>query len=148
MKKQLSSDSTVFWKYTFPGLWIPMMGVGAIAAGRLSLEEPAWILFTLGWLIASSYLIWFARRLKNVSIDGDFIYVSGFRKQIQIPLAHIEGVKENFWASPKLITLTLNHPSEFGTKIVFVPDFLVFAALRSHPVVQEINTAVRRRRSV
>ena len=124
------------------------MGGGAIAAGRLSLKEPIWILFPLGWLIAASYLVWFARRLKNVSIDDDFIYVSGFRKQIQIPLAHIEGVKENFWASPKLITLTLNHPSEFGTKIVFVPDFLVFAALRSHPVVQEIETAVRRRRSV
>jgi hypothetical protein len=34
---------------------------------------------------------------------------------------------------PQVITLTLNQPSEFGTKIVFVPKSLVFAALRSHP---------------
>jgi len=91
--------------------------------------------------------IWFARRLKFVSIDDDFLYVSQLRKQIQVPLTDIQHVKENFSASPKLITLTLNHPSEFGTKIVFVPTRLAFAALRSHPIVQEIENAVQRRRS-
>lgn len=123
------------------------MGVGAIAAGFQATKEPGWSLFPLGWIIASVYFIWFARRLKFVSVDDDFLYVSQFRKQIQIPLTHIQHVKENFWATPKLITLTLSHPSEFGTEIVFVPTPLVFAALRSHPVVQEIESAVQRRRS-
>ena len=123
------------------------MGIGAVAAGFQAAREPGWSLFVLGWIAASGYLIWFARRLKFVSIDDDFLYVSQARKQIQIPLTHIQHVKENFWASPKLITLTLNQPSEFGTKIVFVPTPLVFAALRSHPVVQEIESAVQRRLS-
>lgn len=135
------------WKYVFPALWIPFMGIGAIAVQFQAAKEPGWILFLLGWITASGYLIWFARRLKFVSIDDDFLYVSQPRKQIQIPLQDIEHVKENFWASPKLITLTLNHPSEFGTKIVFVPTRLAFAALRSHPIVQEIENAVQRRRS-
>ena len=123
------------------------MGAGAIAAAFQAAREPGCNLFVLGWSIASIYLIWFARRLKFVSIDDDFLYVSKFRKQIQIPLTHIQQVKENFWASPKVITLTLNQPSEFGTKIVFVPTSLVFAALRSHPIVQEIEIAVQRRLS-
>jgi hypothetical protein len=147
MKKQLSSDTTVFWKYVFPGVWIPCMGIGAIAAVCQAMKEPGWSLFLLVWIIASGYLIWFARSLKFVSIDDDFLYVSQFRKQIQIPLIHIQHIKENFWANPKLITLTLNHPSEFGTKIVFVPPRLGFAAFRSHPIVRDIENAVQRRRS-
>jgi len=147
MKKQISSETTIVWKYVFPGLWVSFMGAGAIAAAFQAAREPGWSLFVLGWIIASCYLIWFARRLKFVSIDDDFLYVSKFREQIQIPLTHIQHVKENFWASPKLITLTLNQPSEFGTKIVFVPTSLVFAALRSHPIVREIENAVQRRLS-
>lgn len=144
MKKQISSEATIFWKYIFPGFWISLVGVGVIAAGLQAARD--WSLFVIGWSIASGYLIWFARRLKFVSIDDDFLYVSTFRKQIRIPLKHIQHVKENFWARPKLISLTLNQPSEFGTKIVFVPTSLVFAAFRSHPIVQEIKIAVRRRR--
>ena len=147
MKKTVSAETTVVWKYVFPGLWIPFMGVGAIAAGFQIAKEPGWSLFVLGWIIASGYLIWFARRLKFVSIDEDFLYVSQFRKQIQIPLSQVQRVKENFWARPKLVTLILNHPSEFGTKIVFVPTPLAFAAFRSHPIVHEIERAVQRRRS-
>ena len=147
MKKQISSETTIVWKYVFPGLWVSFMGLAAIAAGFQAAREPGWSLTVLGWTIASGYLIWFARRLKFVSIDDDFLYVSKFRKQIQIPLTDIQRVKENFWASPKLITLTLNQPSEFGTKIVFVPTSLMFAALRSHPIVQEIEIAVQRRLS-
>jgi hypothetical protein len=89
--------------------------------------------------MGSGYLIWFARRLKFVSIDERFLYVSEYRKEIQIPLGHIDGVKENFWANPKLITLTLNQPSEFGDKVVFVPTSFFFAAFRSHPTVEEIR---------
>jgi hypothetical protein len=147
MKKQISSDTTAVWKYIFPGLWIPFMGIGAIAGGFQAANEPGWSLFVFGWIIASAYLIWFARRLKFVSIDEEFVYVSQFRKQIQIQLTHFQRVKENFWARPKLITLTLNHPSDFGTEIMFVPTPLVFAAFRSHPIVQEIERAVQNCRS-
>ena len=123
------------------------MGVGAIAAGFQAGREPRWIVFILGWMIASGYLIWFGRRLKVVSIDEEFIYVSQGRKEIKIPLAHIEGVTENFWANPKLIKLKLNRPSELGMQIVFVPTRLSFAALRTHPVVEEIKRVVQLRRS-
>lgn len=135
------------WKYIFPGLWIPFMGVGAIVAGFQATKEPAWLLFPFVWIIASGYLVWFARRLKFVSIDEDFLYVSQSRKQIQIPLAHIQRVKQNFWARPKLITIILNQPSEFGTEIVFVPTPLAFAAFRSHSIVEEIERKAQRHRS-
>ena len=142
MKRQISSELTSFWKYLFPILWIPLIGFGSIAAASLAKTKPGWILFVVGWIIASGYVIWFARRLKFVSIDEDFVYVSQFRKQVQIPLAHIEGVKETLSSRPKLITLTLTQPSEFGEQIVFLPRAQQWAAGRSHPLVEEIQRAV------
>lgn len=116
-------------------------------AGVQAATDLRWLLFPLGWIIASGYLIWFARRLKVVSIDDDFVYVLQSGGEIRIPLSQIQDVKENFLARPKLITLTLNQPSEFGTEIVFVPPPMAFAPLRSHPLVEEIERAIRRRRS-
>lgn len=147
MKRQISSDASVFWKYIFPGLVIFVVGLGAIAVGLQEKRPPGWTLFMLGWILSAVYIIWFARRLKSVSIDDDYLYVSQLRKEIQIPLTHIQQVKENYWTNPKLITLKLNHPSEFGTKIVFTPATRAFTAFRSHPIVPEIESAIRRRRS-
>lgn len=146
--RKISSDTTVIWKYVFPGLWIPFMGCGVLATGFQAFREPGWIVFVTLWIAGSGYIIWFARRLKFVSIDENFIYVSQWRKEIQIALEHIEAVKQNFLANPKTVTLTLNQPSEFGTKIVFIPSSLAFAAFRPHPVVEEIETAVHRRRTM
>ncbi len=145
-QRQISSGTTVLWKYIFPGFWIPVMGFCLLVMGFNS-KGPEWILFVLVWLIASGYLIWSAKRLKFVSIDNDFLYVADGRKQIQIPLADICNVKENFMTRPKLITLRLNHPSEFGTEIVFVPTPMILIAVRSHPIVEEIISAVKRSRS-
>ena len=77
MKKQISSEATVFWKYIFLGFWIPFMGIGAIVSLFHVAEEPAAALFVVMWLVASSYLIWFARRLKVVSIDSDSVFKCG-----------------------------------------------------------------------
>jgi len=147
MKKQISSEATVFWKYIFPGFWIPLMGIGAIMSLFHISEEPAAGLFVGIWLVGSSYLIWFARRLRVVSIDERTLFVSAGREEIQIPFSSVERVKENFWANPKIITLTLKQPSEFGEKVVFVPTSLFFAAFRSHPTVEQIRKLVTANRS-
>jgi len=144
-KRQISSATTVLWKYVFPGFWIPFMGFALLVMGFGS-KGPDLILFVPVWIIASGYIIWSAKRLKFVSIDDDFLYVSDARKQIQIPLTDIHTVNENFMTRPKLITLRLSHPSEFGTKIVFVPTPMIFTAMRSHPIVEEIISAVKRAR--
>jgi len=83
------------------------MGIGAIMSLFHISEEPAAGLFVGIWLVGSSYLIWFARRLRVVSIDERTLFVSAGREEIQIPFSSVERVKENFWANPKIITLTL-----------------------------------------
>lgn len=123
------------------------MGIGAIVSLFHVVEEPVAALFVVMWLVASSYLIWFARRLKVVSIDERTLFVSAGRREIQIPFSNVEGVKENFWANPKIITLTLKQPSEFGEKLVFVPTSLFFAAFRSHPTVEHIRKLIASNRS-
>ena len=147
MKKQISSDATVFWKYIFPGVWILLTGSGAVVCLFQVAKEPTAALFVVIWLAVSSYLIWFARRLKVVSIDERTLFVSAGRREIQIPISNLERVKENFWANPKIITLTLKQPCEFGEKVVFVPTPFFFAAFRSHPTVEHIRKLITSNRS-
>jgi len=52
------------------------MGIGAIMSLFHISEEPAAGLFVGIWLVGSSYLIWFARRLRVVSIDERTLFVS------------------------------------------------------------------------
>ena len=118
-----------------------MMGIGAVASAHIS-HGPALAVFLCLWLVASGYIIWFAWHLKLVSIDEKALYVSGYRKEIQIPFSHVKEVKENFGSRPKVITLTLNQPSKFGGKVLFVPAPLSFGPLRSHPVVEQLRKLI------
>jgi hypothetical protein len=136
----------MLWKSLFPGFWITCAGIGIFLALFQSRKNPAVMIFALLWVVASGYLIWFGRHLKYVSIDENFLYVTNSATEVQIPLSHIEKVSENFLGRPKLITLTLTQPSQFGEKIVFVPENLMFAAFRSHPVVEEIQSLVEAKR--
>ncbi|HEV8426549.1 MAG TPA: hypothetical protein VGQ41_01460 [Pyrinomonadaceae bacterium] len=148
MKKQISSDATSLWKYIFPGFWIPLMGIGAIVwLFHISEEPAAAVVFFAMWLGFSSFLIWFARRLKVVSIDERTLFVSVGRREIEIPFSNVETVKQSFWTNPKLITLTLKHPAEFGEKVVFVPTPQLFGAVRSHPIVEQIRALINESRA-
>ena len=98
--------------------------------------------FIFVWLIGSIFLLWFALRLKFVSLDEEYLYVRNFSKEIQVPLSQVESVDESFLSNPKQITLLLSSPSEFGSKIVFVPPQQWFGQMRKHPLVSELRQKI------
>lgn len=83
----------------------------------------------------------------TVSIDERTLFVLAGQREIQIPLSNVETVKENFLANPKLITLTLKQPAEFGDKVVFVPTGLFSGRFSSHPIVKQIRTLIHESRA-
>lgn len=123
------------------------MGIGAVVSLFHISEEPAFAVLFVIWLAGSSFLIWFARRLKVVSIDKRSLFVSVGRREIEIPFSNVETVKESFWTNPKLITLTLKEPAEFGERVVFVPTPQFFGAVRSHPIVEQIRALINESRA-
>ena len=118
------------------------MSVGAFMSFLHLKQEPGMILFIIAWICGSIFLLWFARRLKFVSLDEEYLYVRDFSKEIQVPLSQVASVNESFFSNPKQITLLLSSASEFGSKIVFLPPPQWFGQMRKHPLVSELRQKI------
>jgi len=126
-----------------PSLGISFFSIGVISAflgndSRASAAPPTFFLFA-AWILGTAFLYWFCARLKSVSIDGEFLHVSNYLKEIAIPLSNIYFVTENKWVNIHPVTIHLRTPSEFGNKITFMPKTRLFPFFGSHPVVKELK---------
>jgi hypothetical protein len=144
MRYELSSHSTKFWKEYFPIVGGSFMAIGALPAMFSLGGEIMIALFVAGCWIMLYWLSQSVFRLKRVAMDDGYLYISDFRKEIRLPLSSIASVKENSLTYLKVVTITLQEPSEFGSKILFAPEWRLFDDLTSHPVVGELREAIRR----
>jgi len=142
-KRKLSSDdSTMIYKVGFPALFSVLALIGTVV-GVFNIHGDLWF-FMIFWPIAIAWLLWFASRLKWVSVDDSYLYVSGLRREIQIPLSEVDRVEASFMWRPKQITLRLRLSSEFGKKIVFVPQQRPLDSMRAgHPLVDELSAILK-----
>ena len=146
MRRRLSSLQTILVKVIFPGLWIPIWGFVTLMAflGGSEDADPVAKWFALcALVVVSAFIYWSGIRLKVVSVDDNFLYVSNYLKEISIPLSEIYDVTENVWINSHPVTIHLSSPSEFGDKIVFMPKTRFFALFSSHPVVKELKMLAR-----
>jgi hypothetical protein len=79
MKRRLSSRQTLAVKIVIPILCLIGLGASLSETVRGSHTEAGgalpWPVFVIG-LVAIGYLLWHSIRLKTVSVDGRFLYVS------------------------------------------------------------------------
>jgi hypothetical protein len=141
-KRELSSSLTRIWKFYVPAFWSSIMGVGVLTIVARAGVEPLTGMFLIIWLVTSAVLFWIAFRLKQVSIDDRWLYVSNYRTEIQIPFSGIDKVTQTFLTNPKMVTIILSSPSAFGSKITFAPKVRFLDPLRSHPVVDELRSHI------
>ena len=129
------------YKLVSPALAI-MLGLGGTVVGLVNIRSDAWF-FSIIFPLLVVWPLWFAARLKWVSIDENLLYVSGIRKQIQIPLSRVGRVDASRFQRPKTITVRLKSSSAFGGKIVFVPQQRLLESMRAdHPLVDELRVLV------
>jgi hypothetical protein len=145
MKRRLSSSATIIVKFIFPAIWL--CGWAWLSYETLSFsDEPHWLPILI-WGVALAVFYWLGFRLKDVFVDGDYIYISNHFREVRIPLIEIEAVTENFLTNPKHIKIKFTKPTAFGSKIVFTPYAMWFAPLRKHPLVDEINQLVKKKKN-
>jgi hypothetical protein len=137
-RQSISSLLTFFYKIIFPTLWIGGFGLGTLGV-LISGSSNAGGFF-IGLLIGSLFFYWFCFPLKSVQLDEHYLYVSNFRKTIQIPFSYIEEVTECPLINIHPVWIKFKIPTEFGTKIIFMPYFH-FGSLfmMSHPVVAKLR---------
>lgn len=157
MRRNLSSAQTFLMKFVFPTVWL----AGFVAATVLlfttgGLSEPhglppppalKWVFLGVT-VLGAVCLYWCCMRLKRVEIDEQWLYVSNYRREIRVLLRDIEEVFENRWVNIHPITLALRHETEFGSHITFMPKTRWWGFRRSHPVVHELENAIRRVRGL
>jgi hypothetical protein len=94
--KKISSGQTFFVKRIFPFLWLFVGGVACVIAFRIGVfnfesGEPI-LAFVVMWPLSSLAFFWLASTLKEVSMDGNALYVSFKQEEIRIPFSKIEYV--------------------------------------------------------
>jgi hypothetical protein len=138
--RDLSSGMTFFMKFIFVGVWIVGFGVGTLAlwSSPNAQVEAQWQ-FAGAWVAGSALIWWACARLKRVRVDGQALYISNFLKEISVPLGMIVDVTENTWVNIHPVTVHFRAPTEFGSKITFMPPARFLAMFSSDPVVAELK---------
>ena len=147
MERLLSSRLTFFYKKISPAAWIIAFGAGTLFLWIGDCEGTAelkWVAL-ISLIGGSMFLRWFSARLKAVSLQGDHIVVSDYRSEEQIPLKHIEEVKETRLWNPQLIKLRLVRPGRWGNEIVFVAPLRFRFIFLDHPLVMELQDMIRKK---
>ena len=139
--KALSTSMTFFWKFIFPTLWLGGFGLGTIAI--ISTEGFGGLHMLLGWFFGFAFIYYLCFRAKRVYIDDNYLYLSNYRKQIQVPLENIQYVSENIMLSPRPIFIEFKNETEFGKKIMFIGYTEMFLFFSPHPAVKEINFRIQ-----
>lgn len=132
---------TFFWKYIFSGIWLGGFGIGTIAA--ISTLGAEGFLFLIGLIFGFTLIYYGCLRAKNVHIDDNYLYVSNFRKTVQIPLDNIKNVSDNVMFSPRPIFIEFNNETEFGKKIMFIGYTEMFLFFSTHPAVKEVKNRIK-----
>jgi hypothetical protein len=133
-------------KWVFPTLWIGGFGLGTCAMWLSALQDrggnppPEFVKFAFlaAWLIGSSFIIWFCRRLKRVQVDEEALYVSNYWSEVRIPLAEVSHLTQSYMSRPPTITIHLRGMSSIGQRIVFIPKFR-WVLFGTHPVITELQ---------
>lgn len=140
--RNLSSDWTWFHKFVFPGLWISAFTIVTVGMflqdDKNQARDGRW--FFLGMtIVGATFLYWSVIRLKKVSLDGDRLVVSNYRREIQVPLRDVEKVTGSVMMNPELIWVHFRHPTDFGTKILFMPPTRLWRGFSPHPMAAELR---------
>ena len=140
MNKQLSSSSTFFDKYLFFPIWCGWLGYSTIML--YIKNDPKKYTWFLMWLFGSLLIFTFTHNLKKVIINGDKLVVSNFLKTINIPISEISYIRENRVINIHPISIYLKNPTDFGSKITFIPVSRWYLPFGTHPIYKELDALI------
>jgi hypothetical protein len=135
-KKIVSTPVTFVLKFFFTPLWI--VGVGILALMRVPTIFGDWFL-PVFWLVTTPLIYSLYGKIKKAEVDKNFLYLSDFRRSIEVPWSSVAGVVETKWLNFRPIWVRFSEPTPFGKEIVFIPYYERLNFGGSHPVVEELR---------
>lgn len=138
----LSSKYTFFYKYIFIFIWFIGFGIGTKEIIFMSPSYDArWIQYTGAWLGVSVLIYFITGSIKQVQLqrENKQLIVSNFLKSVTISVSEISDVSGSKFLSPRLVWITLDKKSNFGTRIIFMPANRPSRSIGVHPLVMELR---------
>ena len=144
--EDLTSRLTFLYKFVLPATWIGMFAVVTLLMfiapdsfeGDGDVREMRWT-FLAATAVGSALIYWACIRIKRVHLAGRQFVVSNYRKTIRIPFRDVERASSSRFMNPQLIWLHLRRPSDFGSRIAFMPRQSFFRRHGRHPLVERLN---------
>jgi len=138
MRRPISSDATFIFKFIVPVGYTLFISAWSLLIDLFNMGREKWV-FICFIAILSVGVGRLCLRIKKVAIEGEYIYVSNYVKEIRVSLAGINKVSQSYLATPKLVHLAFKDPILFGKKISFIPQAnSILSPYKSHPVVDEL----------
>jgi len=147
--RTISSSLTYLYKVLFVGFWIG----GFTIVTTLMYVAPDMFdgddvratrqAFLIATIVGSTFIYWAIARLKTVAILGSSLIVSDHRRKVSVHVSNIERVSGSVLVQPELAWLHFKQPTEFGTKVIFMPKTRFFGGFTPHPIVRELNELVK-----
>lgn len=145
--RKLSSSVTLVYKFLFPVFWIGMFSFGTFT---LYFDPQAWSsrghmqsnpapFFLIATVLGTLFLYWACMRLKVVKLEGSDLIISNYLRTVRVPLRDVESVSASLFMNPELIWITFRQPTDFGSKIVFMPPPRFHFGLTRHPMAAELQ---------
>lgn len=148
MRERLSSLWTFFYRVIFPATWIAGFGAGTLAlwfsddAASPETHETK-LPFLAMWVIGSFFILWFARRLRTVWVEGDHLVVANFFKEERVPLILVQEVDETRFWNPKMIKVRLLPRPDLPAQVVFMAPLAFQIPFGVHPVVKRLRSLIQ-----
>jgi len=140
--EHISSRLTFFHKFIVPvGVFLSLIDI--LFRSDFRRIDPNTPPYFIPIMAATVWMLWLGWPLKKVSIFGDKLYVSNFRKEVVVPISEIVNVRGNILTEPQRVTIYLRNETEFGRKIVFIAKYRWFSFWSKHPVVDELLQMAR-----
>jgi hypothetical protein len=137
----ISSSFGFFYKYIFCTLWYFVGGISIIFLLIYSNTNPFIYFFLGGWIIMSILFYFTASKLKRITISGNNLHISNYKKEVHVNITDIDSITEHKYWNPEFITIAFKKPNEFGDKIIFMPKIRIFRS-KTHPAVEELKKII------
>ncbi|OVE78682.1 hypothetical protein BVY01_04810 [bacterium I07] len=135
MKKRISTKTTFAIKFFTPLLWFLAVGLYYFHGPVEGNEKKILLLF---WFLSFPSLLWICMRIKRVEIEEGRLIISDYFLTIQVPLADIVSVSENYFILGHPVWIRMRNWTKFGQKILFLPR-IRFKLFRKHPTVLDLK---------
>ncbi|MCB1037153.1 MAG: hypothetical protein KDD47_25215 [Acidobacteria bacterium] len=144
--EDLNSGMSSFYKVVFPAIWIGGFSLATILmfvnpdawAGDGEVRVWRWVLLAVA-LVGGTLLGRFSMGIKTVYLGDHEFEISDGRRTIRVPFSEVARVTSSRAMNPQLLYLHFRNPTEFGSKIYFIPELRVFGRYKAHPLEGRLN---------